>query len=79
MSVLVGCLVFDFIVVVVFGSGEIVDIFILSEVIKGKKVVVFFYLLDFMFVCLLEFIVFDKCFDEFKKCGVEVIGVLIDF
>lgn len=79
MSVLVGCLVLDFIVVVVLGSGEIVDSFFLSEVIKGKKVVVFFYLLDFIFVCFLELIVFDKCYDEFVKCGVEVIGVFIDF
>lgn len=65
MGVLVGCQVLDFIVVVVLGNGEIVENFNLKEIIKGKKVVIFFYLLDFIFVCFLELIVFDKCFEEF--------------
>lgn len=77
--VLVGCKVFDFIVVVVFGNGEIVDNFNFVEFIKGKKVVVFFYLLDFIFVCLFELIVFDNCYEDFFVKGVEVIGVFIDF
>ncbi|MAL83335.1 MAG: alkyl hydroperoxide reductase, partial [Idiomarina sp.] len=40
--------------------------------------VVFFYPLDFTFVCPSELIAFDKRLDEFKKRGVEVIGVSID-
>lgn len=79
MSVFVGKKVFDFNVVVVLGNGEIVESFILFEVIKGKYGLVFFYLLDFIFVCLFELIVLDYCILEFQVCNVEVIGVFIDF
>lgn len=78
MSVLVGRPAPDFTAAAVLGSGEIVDTFTLSENIKGKKAVLFFYPLDFTFVCPSELIAFDKRFDEFKKRGVEVIGVSID-
>ena len=78
MSVLVGRPAPDFTAAAVLGSGEIVDSFSLSEAIKGKKAVVFFYPLDFTFVCPSELIAFDKRYDEFAKRGVEVIGVSID-
>ena len=78
MSVLVGRPAPDFTAAAVLGSGEIVDSFSLSETIKGKKAVLFFYPLDFTFVCPSELIAFDKRFEEFKKRGVEVIGVSID-
>ena len=55
-----------------------VDKFTLSEAIKGKYAVVFFYPLDFTFVCPSELIAFDHRLEEFKKRGVEVIGVSID-
>jgi len=45
---------------------------------KGKYVVLFFYPLDFTFVCPSEIIAFDKRLEEFKSRGVEVIGVSID-
>jgi peroxiredoxin 2/4 len=45
---------------------------------QGKYVVLFFYPLDFTFVCPSEIIAFDKRLDEFKSRGVEVIGVSID-
>jgi peroxiredoxin (alkyl hydroperoxide reductase subunit C) len=45
---------------------------------KGKYVVMFFYPLDFTFVCPSELIAFDHRLDEFKQRGVEVIGVSID-
>lgn len=45
---------------------------------KGKYVVLFFYPLDFTFVCPTEIIAFDKKLDEFKKRGCEVIGVSVD-
>jgi len=78
MSVLVGRPAPDFTAAAVLGNGEIVDSFTLSEVIKGKKAVVFFYPLDFTFVCPSELIAFDARFEEFQKRGVEVIGVSID-
>ena len=78
MSVLVGRPAPDFTAAAVLGNGEIVDSFTLSEAIKGKKAVVFFYPLDFTFVCPSELIAFDARFEEFQKRGVEVIGVSID-
>ena len=44
----------------------------------GKYVVLFFYPLDFTFVCPTEIIAFDEKLEEFKKRGAEVIGVSVD-
>jgi peroxiredoxin (alkyl hydroperoxide reductase subunit C) len=78
MGVLVGKQAPDFTAPAVLGNGEIVDGFSLSETIKGKKAVVFFYPLDFTFVCPSELLAFDHRIEEFNKRGVEVIGVSID-
>lgn len=78
MGVLVGKPAPDFTAAAVLGNGDIVDSFTLSDAIKGKKAVVFFYPLDFTFVCPSELIAFDHRFAEFQKRGVEVIGVSID-
>ncbi|MGB2741511.1 MAG: peroxiredoxin C [Cognaticolwellia sp.] len=78
MSVLVGRSAPDFTAAAVLGSGEIVDSFNLAAAIKGKKAVVFFYPLDFTFVCPSELLAFDHRMEEFKSRGVEVIGVSID-
>ena len=78
MGVLVGRAAPYFTAAAVLGSGEIVDSFTLSEAVKGKKAVIFFYPLDFTFVCPSELIAFDKRLEEFTKRGVEVIGVSID-
>lgn len=78
MSVLVGKQAPDFTVPAVLADGQIVDSFSFSEATKGKYAVVFFYPLDFTFVCPSELIAFDHRIDEFKSRGVEVIGVSID-
>ncbi|WP_299588594.1 peroxiredoxin C [uncultured Microbulbifer sp.] len=78
MAVLVGKPAPDFTAAAVLGNGEIVDTFNLKKAIEGKKAVVFFYPLDFTFVCPSELIAFDHRFAEFEKRGVEVIGVSID-
>tara|TARA_B100000809_G_scaffold64934_1_gene61595 strand:+ start:1121 stop:1723 length:603 start_codon:yes stop_codon:yes gene_type:complete len=78
MGVLVGKQAPDFTAPAVLGNGEIVDGFSLSDTIKGKKAVVFFYPLDFTFVCPSELLAFDHRIEEFNKRGVEVIGVSID-
>jgi len=78
MSVLVGREAPNFSAPAVLGSGEIVDNYELSEAIKGKYAVIFFYPLDFTFVCPTELIAFDKRLAEFKKRNVEVIGVSVD-
>ena len=45
---------------------------------KGKYVILFFYPLDFTFVCPTEIIAFSVKMDEFKKRNTEVLGVSID-
>jgi len=45
---------------------------------KGKYVLLFFYPLDFTFVCPSEIIAFDKKLSEFQERNCEVVGVSID-
>jgi len=45
---------------------------------RGKYVILFFYPLDFTFVCPSEIIAFDAELEKFKERGAEVIGVSID-
>jgi peroxiredoxin (alkyl hydroperoxide reductase subunit C) len=78
MGVLVGKKAPDFTAAAVLGDGSIVDSFTLSEAIKGKYGLVFFYPLDFTFVCPSELIALDHRMDAFTERGVEVIGVSID-
>lgn len=78
MGVLVGKPAPDFTAPAVLANGEIVEEFTFSEVTKGKKAVVFFYPLDFTFVCPSELLAFDHRVAEFEKRGVQVIGVSID-
>jgi peroxiredoxin (alkyl hydroperoxide reductase subunit C) len=62
----------------VLGNGQIVDDFSFKQATTGKYAVLFFYPLDFTFVCPSELIAFDHRLEEFKKRNVEVIGVSID-
>ena len=78
MGVLVGREAPDFTAAAVLGNGEIVEDFNFKSATKGKNAVVFFYPLDFTFVCPSELIAFDHRLEEFKKRNVEVIGVSID-
>ena len=78
MGVLVGRQAPDFTAAAVLGDGSIVDDFSFSATTKGKYAVVFFYPLDFTFVCPSELIAFDHRLEEFTSRGVEVIGVSID-
>jgi peroxiredoxin (alkyl hydroperoxide reductase subunit C) len=78
MSVLVGKQAPDFTVPAVLGNGEIVDSFTLSSAIKGKYGLVFFYPLDFTFVCPSELIALDNRMSDFKARNVEVVAVSID-
>ena len=78
MAVLVGKPAPDFTVPAVLGDGTIDENFNLASAIKGKKAVIFFYPLDFTFVCPSELLAFDSRYEEFKTRNVEVIGVSID-
>ena len=78
MAVLVGKQAPDFNAVAVMGNNEINGNFNLKKYTSGKYAVIFFYPLDFTFVCPSELIAFNHRLDEFKKRNVEVIGVSID-
>lgn len=68
----------DFTAKAVLADGSIVDNFKLSENFGSKGTVLFFYPLDFTFVCPSEIIAFSHRIEEFKNRGVNVIGVSVD-
>lgn len=76
MAVLVGKQAPDFKADAVVNGNEMKQIS-LSDY-KGKYVVLFFYPLDFTFVCPTELHAFQEKVEEFKSLNTEVIGVSID-
>ena len=78
MGALVGKPAPDFTCNAVLGNGEIVADFNLTEALNGKYGLIFFYPLDFTFVCPSELLAVDHRMAKFKELGVEVIGVSID-
>ena len=78
MGVLVGREAPDFTASAVLGDGSIVDDFNLKSALKDKYGVLFFYPLDFTFVCPSELIAFDHRLEEFQRRDVVVIGCSID-
>lgn len=78
MSVLVGKEAPDFTAKAVMPDNSINEKFNLKSHIKGKVGIVFFWPLDFTFVCPSEIIAFDNRVSEFKSRGAEVIGVSVD-
>lgn len=77
-QMLVGRQAPDFNVAAVLGDGQIVDSYHFSKETKGKYSLVFFYPLDFTFVCPSELIALDNRMDEFKQRNIEVVAVSID-
>lgn len=77
MSVLVGRQAPDFTAAAVLGDGSITEEFKLSDH-RGKYTVLFFWPLDFTFVCPSEIIAHDKRVAAFEERGVQVVGVSID-
>ena len=67
----------DFTATAVMGDGSFKEDFKLSNY-RGKYVILFFYPLDFTFVCPSEIIAFDKALAKFREKNCEVIGVSID-
>jgi peroxiredoxin (alkyl hydroperoxide reductase subunit C) len=76
MAVLVGRKAPDFKSIAVQGD-KLIENFTLSA-LKGKYVVLFFYPLDFTFVCPTELHAFGEKLEEFKKRNVEVVAVSVD-
>ncbi|MDG2488936.1 MAG: peroxiredoxin [Roseibacillus sp.] len=78
MSTLVGKTAPDFTTQAVMGNGEVVEDYNFSSSIAGKYAVLFFYPMDFTFVCPTELISLNNRIDTFRELGVEVVGVSID-
>lgn len=78
MAVLVGKHAPDFTASAVMGDDSIVDNFNLHTHIKGKYAVLFFWPLDFTFVCPSEIVAFENRYEEFRKRNCELIGISVD-
>ncbi|MCX6052545.1 MAG: peroxiredoxin [Campylobacterales bacterium] len=68
----------DFTATAVLANGSIVGDFNLYKNLGVKGAVLFFYPLDFTFVCPSEIIAFSHRIEEFTSRGVNVIGVSVD-
>jgi len=68
----------DFTATAVLADGTISEDFNLMKNLGKKGAVLFFYPLDFTFVCPSEIIAFSKRMDEFNKREINVIGVSVD-
>jgi peroxiredoxin (alkyl hydroperoxide reductase subunit C) len=68
----------NFTATAVLGDNQIVGDFNLYKNLGEKGAVVFFYPMDFTFVCPSEIIAFDKRLNEFKSRGINIIGVSCD-
>jgi peroxiredoxin (alkyl hydroperoxide reductase subunit C) len=58
------------------GKGEFVEVSLASH--RGRWVVLFFYPLDFTFVCPTEILEFSKRAREFESLGAQVLGCSVD-
>ncbi len=61
----------------VLADNTIEEAFTLSS-LRGKYTLLFFYPLDFTFVCPSEIIAFDRRLDEFRQRNCEVVGCSVD-
>jgi peroxiredoxin (alkyl hydroperoxide reductase subunit C) len=77
MSILVTREAPNFVAPAVMPDGSIIDDYKLSDLL-GKYVILFFWPLDFTFVCPTEIIAHDKRVAHFKERNVEIVGVSID-
>ncbi len=78
MSVLVGRKAPHFTTQAVLANGDIVDDFDFGAAIEGKYAVLFFYPLDFTFVCPSEILAMAHRTEALRGKGCEVVGVSTD-
>ena len=78
MSILVGRKAPDFTAAAVLGNGEITANFNLHKSIENKYGLIFFYPLDFTFVCPSELIALNNRMNEFEQRNTLVMGISID-
>jgi peroxiredoxin (alkyl hydroperoxide reductase subunit C) len=67
----------DFSATAVLADDSFDEAFTLSA-LRGKYVILFFYPLDFTFVCPTEILAFDEALDEFHERDTEVVGASVD-
>ncbi|XRX42472.1 MAG: peroxiredoxin [Buchnera aphidicola (Eriosoma harunire)] len=67
----------NFIAPAVLPNGEIIDTYNFKDHVHSGCIL-FFWPLDFTFVCPTEIIAFDQSYKEFKKRNIEIIGISID-
>lgn len=78
MSVLVGKPAPDFTASAVMPDNDINENFNLRQYLDGDMGVLFFWPLDFTFVCPSEIIAFDNRLKDFEDRGAKVIGISVD-
>jgi peroxiredoxin (alkyl hydroperoxide reductase subunit C) len=78
LATLIGSKAPDFTTAAVMANGEINGAFNLHKAIEKKYGVIFFYPLDFTFVCPSELIALDNRIEEFHSRNALVMGVSID-
>jgi peroxiredoxin (alkyl hydroperoxide reductase subunit C) len=78
MSILVGRKAPTFTTQAVLADGEIVGDYDFGAAIDGKYGVVFFYPMDFTFVCPSEIIAMGNRTAKLKELGCEVVGISVD-
>jgi peroxiredoxin (alkyl hydroperoxide reductase subunit C) len=77
MSSLVSHTAPDFTATAVLEDDRLDDAFSLSS-LRGRYVALFFYPLDFTFVCPSEILAFDRRHEEFAERGCAIVGVSVD-
>jgi peroxiredoxin (alkyl hydroperoxide reductase subunit C) len=78
MSILVGKKAPKFTTQAVHPDGEIVGDYDFGAAIEGKYAVVFFYPLDFTFVCPSEILAMAHRTEKLQELGCEVVGISVD-
>lgn len=68
----------DFTAPAVLSTGEIVNDFNFKMYILNTTSIIFFWPMDFTFICPSELIACDKRYPEFKKRNVNIVGVSCD-
>lgn len=78
MQVFIGKAAPDFIAKAIMPDNNIENEFTFSHYAKGHKVVVFFYPLDFTFVCPSEIIAFHNRLGDFTERHTKIVAVSVD-
>ncbi len=68
----------NFIAPAILSNGEITNTFDLYQYSNGKSVMLFFWPMDFTFVCPSEIMEFNKIYEKFQNRNVKIVGVSVD-